>query len=81
VQVSSSDHYKLRDLVHLFQLAFDKARKVEVSNDDTSTDSAPFCPECGLVMVLRVHREGRQAGKRYYGCMNAPTCDGIIEID
>lgn len=81
VQVSSNDHYELSEVVHLFQLAFSKTKKAEASHDNASADSAPFCPECGLVMVLRVHREGRQAGKRYYGCMNAPTCDGIIAID
>jgi hypothetical protein len=49
--------------------------------EDGSSDSAPFCPQCGLVMVLRIHREGTMAGKRYYGCMNAPACSGVIPID
>lgn len=81
VHVRSSEKYNLTDLVHLFQLALQKSKDAEPMLDDGSSDSAPFCPECGLVMVLRIYREGKKAGKRYYGCMNAPTCKGIIAID
>jgi hypothetical protein len=81
VHVPSSEIYKLSDLVHLFQLAIQKIRETEALREVESSDSAPFCPKCGLVMVLRIHREGSNAGKRYYGCMNAPTCSGVIAID
>ena len=81
VHVPSSEIYKLSDLVHLFQLAIQKIRETEALREVESSDSAPFCPKCGLVMVLRIQREGSNAGKRYYGCMNAPTCSGVIAID
>jgi hypothetical protein len=81
VHVRSSERYQLADLVHLFRLALQKAKEAPPLPDDREADSAPFCPECGLVMVLRIYREGPKAGKRYYGCMNAPTCSGIIPID
>ena len=81
VHVPSSEIYKLSDLVHLFQLAIQKIRETEALREVESSDSAPFCPKWGLVMVLRIHREGSNAGKRYYGCMNAPTCSGVIAID
>ena len=81
VHVPSSETYDLNDLVHLFQLAVLKAKDAETLPENEASDSAPSCPQCGLTMVLRIHRKGSEAGKRYYGCMNAPTCSGGIAID
>ena len=81
IHVPSDERYKLSDLVHLFQLAVMKVKETESLREDDSDDSAPLCPQCGLVMVLRIHRNGSQAGKRYYGCINAPTCSGVVAID
>ena len=81
VHVPSSESYELTDLVHLFQLAVMKVKETESSRADGPSDSAPICPQCGLMMVLRIQREGPQAGKRYYGCMNAPTCSGVVAVD
>lgn len=81
VHVRSSEAYDQADLVHLFQLAVQKSSQVEPPLGDEAADSAPLCPQCGLVMVLRIHREGSKAGKRYYGCMNAPACRGVLPID
>ena len=47
----------------------------------TKTDSVPMCPVCGKMMVLRIHRNGLGAGKKYYGCMDSPKCGGIVPID
>ena len=81
VHVPSSEQYNLADLVHLFQLAIQKVKQTEPLRADDTSDSAPLCPQCGLVMVLRIHRGGPKAGKRYYGCMNAPACNGVVAID
>jgi len=81
VHVPSSENYEPTDLVHLFNLALLKVKQYQHPQEDDSSDSAPACPECGLMMVLRIQREGSQAGKRYYGCMNAPACSGVIEVD
>ena len=81
VHIPSSENYELADLVHLFQLALLKVKETEPLRVSESSDSAPLCPRCGLMMVLRVHHRGSQAGKRYYGCMNAPACSGVVPID
>ena len=81
VHVPSSEKYELTDLINLFNLALLKIEQSQPPAEEDVSDSAPLCPKCGLVMVLRIHREGPQAGKRYYGCMNAPTCSGVIAID
>ena len=81
VHVPTNDKYEIADLLHLFQLAIEKVKETETLREVDSSDSAPQCPKCGLVMVLRIHRKGPHAGKRYYGCMNAPSCSGVIPID
>jgi hypothetical protein len=81
VHVPSGEKYELADLVQLFHLALMKVKETESLREDDSSDSAPLCPKCGLMMVLRIYREGSQAGKRYYGCINSPTCNGIVAID
>jgi len=81
IHVPSGENYKLSDLVHLFQLAVMKVKEAENLREDDSSDSSPSCPKCGLTMVLRIHRSGSQVGKRYYGCMNSPTCSGEVAID
>lgn len=81
VHVPSSEKYEPTDLVNLFNLALLKVKHNEPLLKGESSDSAPLCPKCGLMMVLRVHHTGSQAGNRYYGCMNAPTCSGVVDID
>ena len=81
VHVPTDARYVLADLVHLFQLALLKVKEKEPLRTDDTSDSSPPCPRCGRVMVLRVHRGGSKAGKRYYGCMDAPVCKGVIPID
>lgn len=81
VHVPSNEKYELADIVHLFQLALLKVKETEPLREEDTPDTAPLCPECGLVMVLRIHRKGPQAGQRYYGCMNAPACIGVVEVD
>jgi hypothetical protein len=81
IHVPSNEKYELVDLIRLFQLAVAKVKETEHLRADGSSDSPPLCPQCGLMMVFRIHREGPQAGKRYYGCMNAPVCDGVVTID
>jgi len=81
IHIPSSDNYELTDLVNLFQLAVMKVKEAEEQRSELASDSAPLCPKCGLVMVLRIHRKGPLMDKRYYGCMNAPTCKGVIALD
>lgn len=79
VHVSSAGEYHIPDLVNLFQLAVTKARASGAKVNEP--DSVPMCPVCGKMMVLRMHRTGPDKGKRYYGCMDSPTCSGAVKID
>jgi len=81
VHVTASDRYEIADLVHLFQLAMTKIGDTVSLRIDRPTDSVPQCPVCGKMMVLRIHRNGPKAFKKYYGCMDAPKCNGVVPID
>lgn len=81
VHVPSNERYLQDDLVELFQLAITKVKKTGPLRATSKSDSVPMCPVCGKMMVLRIHRNGFGAGKKYYGCMDSPKCNGIVAID
>lgn len=78
VHIPSNERYESADLIALFQLAVVKVGKSLPA--DTSIDSVPSCPVCGKMMVLRIHRSGPDAGKKYYGCIDSPSCAGVVQI-
>jgi len=81
VHVPSNDHYDENDLAELFKFSIVKVRNTGSLRASTKTDSVPMCPVCGRMMVLRIHRNGPDEGKKYYGCMDSPRCGGVIAID
>ncbi|MEX1001962.1 MAG: RecQ family ATP-dependent DNA helicase [Crocinitomicaceae bacterium] len=43
------------------------------------TTETPTCPKCGATMLLQTARQGRYAGRKFYGCPNwRTTCKGVI---
>lgn len=40
----------------------------------------PRCPKCGSKMVLRTARQGKYAGRQFWGCSMYPSCNGIVNI-
>lgn len=81
VHVISSETYSEEDLAELFQLAIIKVKQTRPLRATGRSDSVPHCPICGKMMVLRMHRTGPDKGKRYYGCMDSPSCSGTVRID
>lgn len=80
VHVPSSETYDASDIVSLFQLAMTKIGGTVSLRIDSTSDSVPHCPECGKMMVLRIHRDGGKS-RKYYGCMDSPRCAGVVAID
>lgn len=80
VHVPSNERYSETDLAELFQLAIMKVKETAPRRVTTKTDSVPMCPVCGKMMVLRIHRDGSNAGKKYYGCIDSPRCNGIVDL-
>jgi restriction system protein len=42
--------------------------------------SPPVCPRCGTAMVQREAKQGKFAGKHFWGCQQYPKCSGIVQI-
>ena len=80
VHVPSSERYVQSDVAQLFQLAIMKVKETASRRATDKSDSVPMCPVCGRMMVLRIHRNGPNAGKKYYGCMDSPKCNGVVAI-
>lgn len=80
VHIPSNDHYDDDDLAELFKFSIVKVKNSGSLRASSEADSVPMCPVCGRMMVLRIHRSGPDAGKKYYGCMDSPKCDGIVEL-
>jgi formate dehydrogenase maturation protein FdhE len=81
VHVPSTTSYSQADLTELMQLAILKVRETRSLRASGKIDSVPMCPVCGRMMVLRIHRTGLNAGKKYYGCMDSPGCKGVVAIE
>jgi hypothetical protein len=80
IHVPSSERYSEKDLADLFELSVTKVKETGPLRAMTKTDSVPMCPVCGRMMVLRIHRNGEQEGKKYYGCMDNPHCPGVVDL-
>lgn len=80
VRIPAGERYKIAELVDLFKQALLKVKDTGKLRATDKSDSVPVCPVCGRMMVLRIHRDGSDAGKKYYGCMDNPHCPGVVEI-
>jgi hypothetical protein len=80
IHIPSSETYDSADIVSLFQLAVTKIGGTTALRANRTSDSTPQCPVCGKMMVLRMHREGPNSGRKYYGCMDSPRCAGVVAI-
>ena len=80
VHISSSDRYTVNEVEELLKQAIKKVKETGPLRAVAKSDSVPMCPVCGRMMVLRIHRNGPAAGKKYYGCMDSPRCNGVVEI-
>lgn len=81
VHVPLGEKYEVSDLVNLFTIAVTKTKESKRNHSESLGDSVPMCPVCGKMMVLRIHRDGGKAGKKYYGCMDSPRCAGVVAVD
>jgi ssDNA-binding Zn-finger/Zn-ribbon topoisomerase 1 len=49
-------------------------KQAELFAESGGKGGAPQCPRCGAEMTLEVARRGKQAGSRFWGCTDYPTC-------
>ncbi|MCM1037198.1 MAG: four helix bundle suffix domain-containing protein [Bacteroides sp.] len=56
-----------------------KARTRAVK-EAAAESGAPRCPRCGGPMRQRMVKRGARQGTNFWGCINYPQCDGLINI-
>lgn len=62
-------------------IAHVKTKQQEAKNPAfASESSAPHCPKCGRLMVLRTIKKGPHAGGQFWGCPDFPRCKGTRKI-
>ncbi len=44
----------------------------------TEKMTTPTCVECGIKMVLRTARKGKNIGSKFWGCPNYPSCSNTL---
>jgi restriction system protein len=62
----------------------ERGRRKNILADQTDrsdpTDKIPCCPKCGKAMVLRTVKNGKNAGKQFWGCSAYPDCTGLVAL-
>ena len=81
VRIPSKESYDPFEVITLFQLSVANLGETLALRRKRPPDSAPNCPICGKMMVLRFERNGAKIGKIYYGCIDNPRCAGAVQID
>jgi hypothetical protein len=54
--------------------------KEPFDNEKSESQLVPLCPKCGRKMVLRIAKQGPNAGNKFWGCSDFPNCRGIVNI-
>lgn len=78
VRVPVRATYNTKELAALFQAALQPAA-ADAPPKPGSAAQAPICPKCGIPMVRRTARRGNTPGQQFWGCVNYPRCQAIIQ--
>ncbi len=49
-----------------------------VETEVIEAPAGPACPKCGAAMVNRIAKQGRFAGRNFWGCGQYPKCRGVL---
>lgn len=55
--------------------------EVKMRHIESVRAAIDICPRCGGRLVIRTARQGRNAGRQFYGCSNYPSCRFTREIE
>ena len=58
----------------------DRAHVKHVQSIVAQKEAVQRCPKCDSEMVLRVAKKGQNAGNKFWGCSNFPTCRGVVAV-
>jgi len=55
--------------------------RVARRDEQRTVTQTPECPDCGKPMTRRTARQGKRAGKKFWGCSAFPKCRGTRNIE
>lgn len=65
-------------------LKSDYSVKFNIDDNELSVEQktdAPACPQCGVAMVKRSVKSGKNIGKEFWGCSTYPKCKGVLNLN
>lgn len=77
---ASGCNIELVDGVELKQIIA-QLQPPSVQEEKILSMTGQLCPKCGSLMVMRIAKQGANAGKSFWGCAKFPQCRGIVPID
>jgi hypothetical protein len=73
-QFARTHNIKIMDRPELISTLEDCIRVGDEGVEAILTDPQKYCPRCERVMIVKVARRGRGAGKQFWGCPGFPRC-------
>jgi len=58
-----------------------KDRTDPADRTERAEKEKPFCPLCNGLMVVRIAKQGGNAGSQFWGCADYPKCRGTLRLD
>jgi restriction system protein len=55
--------------------------RMEEREKQQAEAGSPSCPECGQMMRKRTAKNGKSAGKPFWGCTSYPECTGTRQVE
>lgn len=77
-QIRLIDGDALAQMIRSAQAAPSASGAPVVEAPVADTPAAPWCPKCGAQMVDRIAKQGKFAGKHFWGCGQYPKCRGVL---
>lgn len=79
-QIAALEKQFIQDGGYSEQLATARLAERSRKRDPNPSAQIPACPKCGKPTVLRTAKNGKAAGKQFWGCTGYPDCKGIVNI-
>lgn len=80
-EFSAGKHLKLitgRSLLELIQALPKENQQALLKKITTGDYVTPSCPSCGVKMIQRTSKKGKNSGNKFWGCINFPKCRNTL---